>query len=242
MFHGVCITVIKGEGRLLESSRECSPFYVACKRWFRELIQCPAHGIVSQAPRKWASAFVPLVMLFFMREGLAWSGSWSLPIVIIAFIIGGQVKVKMRTPLLCMAQFSLQVLYLSLHGLFVILSLGYMTAYTRMASASLSGVYTSLSKPSILFISITLEVGKVALLLGSSWLRLMGACLMRTWSYHAWLLSLLAHKFSPQTAPIVGLGLSTSTVMWVDSSPTDPVQGICREWVQELGFSEDCNN
>ena len=105
MLHGVCITVIKGEGRLLKSSRECSPFYVACKRWFRELIQCPAHGIVSQAPRRWASAFVPLVMLFFMREGLAWSGSWSLPIVIIAFIIGGQVKVKMRTPLLCMAQF-----------------------------------------------------------------------------------------------------------------------------------------
>ena len=180
MLHRVCIDVIKGEGRLLESPRECSPFYAVCERWFRELVQCPAHGIVSQAPKRWASAFAPLVILFFMREGLALRGSRSLPIVIIASIIGGQVRVRIRSPSLCMAQFSLQVIYLSQHGLFVILSLGYVAAHTRMASASLSGVYTSFSKPSILFISITLKVGKVALLLGPSRLKLMGACSMRT--------------------------------------------------------------
>ena len=145
-------------------------------------------------------------MLFFIREGLTWGGSRSLPIVIIAFIIEGQVRVRVRSPSLCMAQFSLQVVYLSLHGLFIILSLGYVAAHARMASASLSGVYTSLSKPSILFISITLRVRKVALLLGSSRLRLIGVYSKRTWSYHAWLLSLLAHKFFPQTAPIIGSG------------------------------------
>ena len=134
---------------------------------------------MSQAPRRWAFAFAPLVMLFIMKEGLALRGSRSLPIVIIAFIIGGQVRVRMRSLSLCMAQFSLQVVYLSLHGLFVILSLRYVTAYTRMASASFSGIYTSLSKPSILFILIMLRVGKVTLLLGSSRFRLMGACLMR---------------------------------------------------------------
>ena len=197
MLHGVYIAAIKGEGRLLESPRECSPFYAARERWFRELIQCPAHRIMSQALRRWASAFAPLVMLFFMREGLAWRGSRSLPIVIITFVIEGQVRVRTRSPSLCMAQFSLQNIYLSLHGLFVILSLGHVTTHTRMASASLSGVYASLSKPSILFISITLKVGKVALLLGSSQFRLMGACSMRAWSYHTWLLSLLAHKFFP---------------------------------------------
>ena len=197
MLHGVCIAIIKGEGWLLESPRERSPFYAACERWFRELIQCPTYGIVSQAPRRWASTFAPLVMLFFMREGLAWRGSRSLPIVIIAFIVEGQVTVRKRSPSLCMAQFSLQVVYLSLHGLFVILPLGYVIAYTKMASTSLSGVYTPLSKPSILFVSITLRVGKVTLLLGSSRFRLIGACSMRAWSYHAWLLSLLAHKFSP---------------------------------------------
>ena len=114
-----------------------------------------------------------------MRECLSWRGSRSLPIVIIAFTIEGQVRVRMRLPSLCMAQFSLQVVYLSLHGLFVILSLGYVIAHTRMAYASLSGVYTSLSKPSILFISIMLRVWKVTLLLGSSRFWLMGACSMR---------------------------------------------------------------
>ena len=79
-----------------------------------------------------------------------------------------------------MAQFSLQVVCLLLHGLFVILSLGYVVAHMRMASASLSGVYTPFSKPSALFILITLRVGKFALLLGSSRLRLMEACSMRT--------------------------------------------------------------
>ena len=115
-----------------------------------------------------------------MREGLVLRGSRSLPIVTIAFITGGQVRVRIRLPSLCMVQFSLQVVYLSLHGLFVSLSLGYVAIHTRMASASLSGVYTPLSKPSVLFISITLKVGKVALLLGSSLLRLIGACSMKT--------------------------------------------------------------
>ena len=134
-----------------------------------------------------------------MREGLAWRSSRTLPIVIIAFIIGSYVRPRMGSPSLCMAQFSLQVVSLSLHGLLIILSLGYVTlnliwfdgpviilslehviAHMRVASTSLSGVHTSLLKPSILFISITLRVGKVALLLGSSRFRLMGAYLMRT--------------------------------------------------------------
>ena len=102
-----------------------------------------------------------------------------MPIVIITFIIKRHVKARMRSPSLCMAQLSLQVVYLSLHGLFIILSLGYVTAHTRMASASLSGIHTSFFKPSILFILIMLRVRKVTLLLGSSRFRLMGACLMR---------------------------------------------------------------
>ena len=162
------------------------------------MIQCPAHGIVSQTSRRWAFTFTPSVVLFFVRESLAWRRSRSLPIVIIAFIIGGHVRARMRSPSLCLAQLSLQIIYLSLHGLLIILSLRYVTpsffwlygpvvilslehvtAHTRVASAGLSGVHASLSKPSILFISVTLRVGKVTLLLGSSQFRLMGACLMR---------------------------------------------------------------
>ena len=114
-----------------------------------------------------------------MGEGLAWRSFRSLLIVIIAFIIGGHIRARMRLPSLCMAQLSLQVVYLSLHGLLIILALRYVTAHTRVASASLSGVRTSFSKPSIHFISITLRVGKVTQLLGSNRFRLIGACLMR---------------------------------------------------------------
>ena len=141
-----------------------------------------------------------------MRESLACGCSRSLLIVIIVFIIVRRVRARMRLPSLCMMQLSLQIIYLSLHGLFIILSLGYVTAHTRMAFTSLSGVYAPFLKPSVLFISITLRVLEVALLLESSRLRLMGACSMRAWSYHAQLLSLLAHKFFLQTMPILGSG------------------------------------
>ena len=79
---------------------------------------------------------------------------------------------------MCKAQLSLQVVYLLLHGLFVILSLGYVTAHTRMASAGLCDVYTPLLKPSVLFVPAMLRVWEITLLLGSGWLRLMGACPM----------------------------------------------------------------
>ena len=93
-----------------------------------------------------------------MRESLAWEGSRSLPIVVIIFVVVRHVRARMRLPLLCMAQLSLQVIYFSLHGLFIVLSLGYVIAHTGMASASLSGVYTPLSKPFVLFVSIMLRV------------------------------------------------------------------------------------
>ena len=91
-----------------------------------------------------------------------------MPIVVIVFIIVRRVRARMGLALLCLAQLSLQIVYLSLHGLFIILFLGYVTAHTGMASASLSGVYASLSKPSVLFVSVTLRVWEVTLLLGSS--------------------------------------------------------------------------
>ena len=97
-----------------------------------------------------------------------------------------------------------------LRGPVVISSLKHVATRTRVALAGLSGVYASLSKPSILFISITFRVKEVTLLLGFSWFELMGARLIRAWFYHAKSLSLLTHKFFPQTAPIVGSGFEHS--------------------------------
>ena len=106
--------------------------------------------------------------------------------------------------LLCKAQPSLQVIYLSLHNLFVIPSLGHVTTYTGMTFAGLRGVYAPFPKPSIFFILAMLRVWEITLLLGSGWLRLMGACSVGVRSRHIRLSFSLAHKFFPQTAPIVG--------------------------------------
>ena len=70
MLYGVCLTVVKGEGWLLEPLRKYGPFYVMRKRRPGELIQRPAHGIVSQAPRRWAFVSTSPVVFFFMGEGL----------------------------------------------------------------------------------------------------------------------------------------------------------------------------
>ena len=101
-----------------------------------------------------------------------------MPIVIIVFIIEKRVRARRGLSSLCKAQLSLQVIYFSLHGLFVIPSLGYVTAHTGMASTSLSGVYAPLPKPSVLFVSAMLRVWEVTLLLGFGRLGLMGACFM----------------------------------------------------------------
>ena len=198
MLHRVCFIIVNGKGRLLEPSRKYGPFYVMRKRRLGKLIQRPAHGIISQALRRWASVPTPPIVLFLMGEGLTWGSPRFSSIVIITFIVERHVKPRMRLLLLCMEQLSLQIVYFSLHGslivLFlrhmapnffwlrgpvVILSLKHMTAHARVALASLSGVYASLSKPSIFFILITFEVRKVTLLLGFGWFGLMGACLMR---------------------------------------------------------------
>ena len=79
---------------------------------------------------------------------------------------------------MCKAQLSLQVIYFSLHGLFIIPSLGYVVAHTRMASVGLSGVYAPLPKPLVLFVPSMLRVWEITLLLGSGRLGFMGVCLM----------------------------------------------------------------
>ena len=81
-----------------------------------------------------------------------------MPIVVIIFIVEKRVRARRGLSSLCKAQLSLQVIYFSLCGLFVILSLGFVTAHTGMTSASLSGVYAPLLKPFVLFILAMLRV------------------------------------------------------------------------------------
>ena len=79
---------------------------------------------------------------------------------------------------MCKAQLFLQVIYFSLHSLFIIPSLGYVAAHTGMASAGLSGFYAPLPKPLVLFVPAMLRVWEITLLLGSGRIGLMGVCPM----------------------------------------------------------------
>ena len=81
-----------------------------------------------------------------------------MPMVVIVFIVKKRVRARRGLSSLCKAQLSFQVIYFSLHGPFVIPSLGYVTAHTRMASASLSGVYSPFSKPFVFFVPAMLRV------------------------------------------------------------------------------------
>ena len=101
-----------------------------------------------------------------------------MPIVVIVFIVERCVWARRGLSLLCKAQLSFQVIYLSLHDLFVIPFLGYVTARMGMASAGLCGVYASFPKLFVRFVPSMLKVWEITLLLGSGWLRLMGACPM----------------------------------------------------------------
>ena len=105
---------------------------------------------------------------------------------------------------LCEAQPSLQIIYLPLHGSFVVPFLGNVTTHTGVASAGLHGVHAPLLKPYVFFVPAMLMVWEITLLLGFGWLRLMGACFVGARSRHVRLSFSLAHEFFPQTAPIVG--------------------------------------
>ena len=60
--------------------------------------------------------------------------------------------------LLCKAQPSLQVIYLLLHGSFVVLFLGHVTTHAGVASAGLRGVHAPLLKPSVFLVLAMLRV------------------------------------------------------------------------------------
>ena len=66
-----------------------------------------------------------------------------------------------------MARFLFQVIYLLLHGLVVVLSLGYTIAHLGVAFSRLGGIHTPLSIPFIILILFMFRTRKITLLLGS---------------------------------------------------------------------------
>ena len=76
---------------------------------------------------------------------------------------------------LCKVQPFLQVIYLPLHGSFVVPFLGHVATHASVTSAGLRGIHAPLLKTPLFLVLAMLRVWEIALLLGSGWLRLMGA-------------------------------------------------------------------
>ena len=72
-----------------------------------------------------------------------------------------------------------QVIYLLLHDLVVVLSLGYATTHLGVAFARLGGIYTPLPIPSILLVLFMIGSGKITLSLGPYGFCPLGTCLAR---------------------------------------------------------------
>ena len=75
-----------------------------------------------------------------------------------------------------MVQFLFQVIYLLLHSLVIILSLGYAIAHLGVAFARLGGIHTPLSIPFILLILFMIRASKITQLLGPYGFRSLGTC------------------------------------------------------------------
>ena len=96
--------------------------------------------------------------LLLVGESLTWGSPGSLPVVVVIFIVKGCVSAGEGLSLLCKAQPSLQVIYLLLHGSFVVPFLGHVTTHAGMDSASLRGVHALLPEPSVFFVPAMLRV------------------------------------------------------------------------------------
>ena len=79
---------------------------------------------------------------------------------------------------------SFQVIYLLLHGLVAVLSLGYVTAHLGVAFARLGGIHTPFLIPFILLILFMFRARKITLSLGSYGFCLLGICL--EWVFLVW--------------------------------------------------------
>ena len=124
------------------------------------------------APWRGTSTLALLVTLLFVGESLAWGSLGFLPVVVVIFIVEGCVSAGGGLSSLCKVQPSLQVIYLPLHGSFIVPFLGHVTTYASVASVGLRGIHAPLPKPSVLLVPAMLMVWEIPLLLRSGCLSL----------------------------------------------------------------------
>ena len=92
MFHKIHSTIVNGERGLMESLRKFRPLYLMLERWFWDLIQRLAHGVISQAFTRRAIVSTFMMALFIVRESFAWWSSRPSSITVILFIVRGRIR------------------------------------------------------------------------------------------------------------------------------------------------------
>ena len=221
VFYRIRSAIIHGERWLVESSRKLCLFYPPCKGWLRNLAQRLFHNISSYFFARRASAFPSVKVLFLIGKGFSWRGSWPLSIHSVLFIIGRDIRAGRWSLLLCSTELFLQVINLSLHGFIIISLVGYVTFPSKTASTCVDGMYIVFLI--VLLISFSFKVEEIIWLMNIRGFPLMRTCLMWTWSCHIVCYTLLIHKFSPQTAPIVRSQFGAQAQKVWDLGPVSPI-------------------
>ena len=192
VFHMVCSTIIHGERGLGEPSRKSPSLDSTRERWSRNLVECWAHRIISQAFGRWNPVSTLMMVVFFIQEKLTRRSPWSTSITTILFIVRGEVRIERSLPSPFVAQLPLQMINLQLHVLSIFLVTG-VTPSSRLTSTSMGGMHTT-------FPILSSFKMKEMILMS----RAHRFPLVWTWTYHNWPLYSLSHKNFPQTVPIVG--------------------------------------
>ena len=102
MLHRIRLTVVDGECWLMKPQREYCPLNITREGRSRNLVQCPAHNVISQASAWRALVFTSMMVFYFVGNRFARWSSWPSPISKILFFLRGNVRVVIS---LCMHNF-----------------------------------------------------------------------------------------------------------------------------------------
>ena len=172
VLHRVCSTIVHGECGLSEPPKKSPTLNSARERWFGNLVERFTHRIISQAFRRWVPISALMVVVLIIRERLTRRSPWFGSITTIFLIVKRKVRIGGSSPSPFVPQLSLQMINLQLHG-FGILLMRKVAPASRLAPASMGGMHTYFSVPSML------KINKMILTLGPH--RFLQ---IRIWTYH----------------------------------------------------------
>ena len=173
VLYRICSAIIHGKCRLMETPGKLCLLYPSCKRWFRNLAQDFPHNIGSYSPAGWTPTLPFVKMLFLTGKRLAGWCSWPLFVDSIFFVIRSTIRAGRGLFPLCPTKLPLQIINLSLHGLFITLFVNCVTLPPKIASTCVDRLQTAFLI--VIWILFMLKVEEFILLVNVG-----GFCMLRT--------------------------------------------------------------